>query len=580
MTPADDVFRQETALAERTIPIKNHGDPLERLAVLAHEVNLPSVAEEAQTLRSRLAEGRFYVACVGQFKRGKSTLINALLGEAVLPVGVTPVTAVVTVIRYGTEKAARIKRTGEAWEAIEPNQLPAFVTEERNPENQKQIEAVEIFYPSPLLASGMCLVDTPGIGSVFAGNTRTTQAFIPHIDAALVVIGADPPLSGEELAMVEEIATKVQRLLFVLNKADRLSEEDCNEAVLFAERILSERLKKDGFPIFKVSALDHLYSGRATLEWVSFESALSELATGAGAVVLRTAEQRGVERLSARLKHHVDELIAALTRPIEESERRVRKLGLCVAEAEHAMTELSYLFQAEQDRIRRIMDREAEIFYRDAEVKASEQLKAVLDDNNGVNGSSLRDRMMEASRQIAESYVRPWLDEMKTKAEGMYLDATVRFIGHANSFLARLAASGVFPPGSLPSDLSEETAFRARSEFYFHYFMAYASSSPIVWVLDKLRTPGSARRSILNNATNYLHWLLYANTSRVVGDINQRILESRRQFEYQIRKRLQEVSVSAEQGLSLAKSTRQSGEITVRQELQRLNLLGEKLKTV
>jgi len=50
-----------------------------------------------------------------------------------------------------------------------------------------------------------CLVDTPGIGSVFAGNTATTRSFVPHIDAALVVLGADPPLSGDELALVDEL---------------------------------------------------------------------------------------------------------------------------------------------------------------------------------------------------------------------------------------------------------------------------------------------------------------------------------------------------------------------------------------
>jgi hypothetical protein len=56
------------------------------------------------------------------------------------------------------------------------------------------VDGAEVFVPSPLLSSGMCFVDTPGLGSVFTGNTATTQAFIPDIDAALVVVGGDPPL--------------------------------------------------------------------------------------------------------------------------------------------------------------------------------------------------------------------------------------------------------------------------------------------------------------------------------------------------------------------------------------------------
>jgi len=89
------------------------------------------LARQASHEIERLAEGRFYVACVGQFKRGKSTLINALVGHAVLPAGVAPVTSVVTVVRYGSEPRARVRLANQAWQPIvldglayrrEPNQ--------------------------------------------------------------------------------------------------------------------------------------------------------------------------------------------------------------------------------------------------------------------------------------------------------------------------------------------------------------------------------------------------------------------------------------------------------------------------
>ena len=66
--------------------------------------------------------------------------------------------------------------------------LKEYVTEEHNPENQKGVDGAEVFIPSPLLSTGMCFVDTPGLGSVFTGNTAATHAFIPHIDAALVAV--------------------------------------------------------------------------------------------------------------------------------------------------------------------------------------------------------------------------------------------------------------------------------------------------------------------------------------------------------------------------------------------------------
>ena len=174
-----------------------------RLGRLAQELGAEPVAEEARELAARVSEGRFYVACVGQFKRGKSTLLNALVGHAVVPTGFVPVTAVPTVIRFGDELHARVRMRDGSWQDVAMTDLKEYVTEELNPENKKAVDGAEVFVPSPLLSSGMCFVDTPGLGSVFTGNTATTQAFIPHIDAALVVVGADPPIAGEELALVE-----------------------------------------------------------------------------------------------------------------------------------------------------------------------------------------------------------------------------------------------------------------------------------------------------------------------------------------------------------------------------------------
>jgi|SRR5580658_1481578 ribosome-interacting GTPase 1 len=82
---------------------------LNRLAELARELESDHVFEDAKGLAERMTEGRFYVACIGQFKRGKSTLLGALLGDRVLPTGVLPVTAVPTIVRYGRSRGARVR---------------------------------------------------------------------------------------------------------------------------------------------------------------------------------------------------------------------------------------------------------------------------------------------------------------------------------------------------------------------------------------------------------------------------------------------------------------------------------------
>jgi hypothetical protein len=138
---------------------------LYRLAELAQELDSERVFTEATGLAERMAEGRFYVACVGQFKRGKSTLLGALLGDRILPTGVLPITAVPTVIRYGSSRGARVRFQGGSWRNITPEELDQIVSEEHNPENIKDVIGVEVFCPSPLLVDGMSFVDTPGHSS-------------------------------------------------------------------------------------------------------------------------------------------------------------------------------------------------------------------------------------------------------------------------------------------------------------------------------------------------------------------------------------------------------------------------------
>jgi ribosome biogenesis GTPase A len=185
--------------AHADAPSSRDGDDLDaQLQVLrdgATALSQERIAREVAELAARLAGGRFYVACLGQFKRGKSSLLNALLGRAILPVGVLPVTSVVTVVRHGAEDVTRIHFGDGSARDVALGDLADFVSEENNPGNTRNVIAAEVFVACPLLSSGLCLVDTPGLGSVFAHNTDATRAFLPQVDAVVLCIGADPPPS-------------------------------------------------------------------------------------------------------------------------------------------------------------------------------------------------------------------------------------------------------------------------------------------------------------------------------------------------------------------------------------------------
>ena len=174
-------------------------------------------------LNGRLTGQRLRVLVAGEAKRGKSTLVNALLGRPLLPMGVTPLTALPTTVRYGPDEGATaVFRDGHV--AGFPLQaLDDLVTERGNPGNCRDLASVTVVVDAPVLACGAELVDTPGTGSVYAHNTAAAEAALETMDAAVFVLTADPPVSASERELMARVAGLSVAMFVVLNKADYLA---------------------------------------------------------------------------------------------------------------------------------------------------------------------------------------------------------------------------------------------------------------------------------------------------------------------------------------------------------------------
>jgi GTP-binding protein EngB required for normal cell division len=545
-----------------------------RLGRLAQELGAEPVAEEARELAARVSEGRFYVACVGQFKRGKSTLLNALVGHEVVPTGFVPVTAVPTVIRFGDEPHARVRMRDGAWRDVAMTDLKEYVTEELNPENKKAVDGAEVFVPSPLLSSGMCFVDTPGLGSVFTGNTATTQAFIPHIDAALVVVGADPPIAGEELALVEEVGKQVQDLILVINKADRTTDPERAAAAKFTREILEKRLHRPMGEVFEVSAAERMESRSPLRDWGKLLTSLYDLVEDSGRNLVRAACDRGLQRLSEQLLAIISEDRDALQRPIEESERRIEIMKETINEAERSMRELDYLFMAELHRISDLFgDRHKQFFataWMESETEFGEELPSVP---LGF-GPHYRRRVMHLAQEISRRRVMPWLKPEQEEGERQYRAVALRFVEMGNNFLKKLVDAGLSELTRMPHALDPEKGFRIRSRFIFEDFIGTAQPpSPLRWLADVLLPLVGARRVITNEAREFLQHLLEINSARVQNNVLNRIQESRDRLEVEIRKLLHEISRIAEQALDRARKVKEEGTPAVQSGIEQLNRL-------
>jgi GTPase SAR1 family protein len=215
-------------------------------------------SEHIRGISARLAEDRFQLAVVGQFSRGKSTLMNAVLGHDYLPTGALPMTSVITTVVYGSRPKATVWR-GEGSAPIETplSELVRYVAQASRERPELGVRSALIALPAEVLRLGFSFVDTPGVGSAILANTKATQGFVPQADAVIFVTSFDSPLSEAELAFLRFVRDEVKRIFVVLNKRDLVSDAEASEIEAFVLARLTE-LGIERPDVFALSARDGL----------------------------------------------------------------------------------------------------------------------------------------------------------------------------------------------------------------------------------------------------------------------------------------------------------------------------------
>ncbi len=207
-------------------------------AIDTKDADLQSASRE---LLTRLADDRFNLMLVGRFSRGKSTLINAVLGYPYLPTGILPLTSVITTVRYGSrpQVVLNFRNSGRPCE-IQLSQLPEYVTQQSNPGNVKRVAFAEIQLPVELLRRGLFFVDSPGLGSSISENTETTEKFFPEADAFILITSFDSPLSEEENRALYRIRQADRFLIVIVNKHDTVSAGEREQVLEFVRERLAQ----------------------------------------------------------------------------------------------------------------------------------------------------------------------------------------------------------------------------------------------------------------------------------------------------------------------------------------------------
>ncbi|MCE1188242.1 MAG: dynamin family protein [Ignavibacteria bacterium] len=205
-----------------------------------------------------------YVAVLGQFKSGKSSLVNSIIGENLLPVGVVPVTAIVTRLRFGVQPKLIIQYLDGKETSATIDELPQYVTEKLNPENVKQVAQAIVEHPALEPFKNISMVDTPGLGSLYRHNSETTQQWLPFTGVAIISVSAERPLSEEDINLVKGIAQYCPEITLVITKTDLFKNEELTEIRSYITSSLKNAINRD-IPVFDYSVYQNSGECRKTL---------------------------------------------------------------------------------------------------------------------------------------------------------------------------------------------------------------------------------------------------------------------------------------------------------------------------
>lgn len=178
---------------------------------------------------------KYTIAIIGKAKRGKSTLLNAMLGrrdDLVAPVDKLPASSAITRFSFDAQESADVLFRDERCEPITFEQIRSYVTEEGNPSNAKEVACVHVRGPFPGLDHDMELVDTPGADSMHAHHDELLHGFIPQADAVIYMVTARMPIDASEKELLRKVkAADSRKIFFVINRIDELSAADLADAV-------------------------------------------------------------------------------------------------------------------------------------------------------------------------------------------------------------------------------------------------------------------------------------------------------------------------------------------------------------
>lgn len=534
---------------------------IKELVAIAQEKGNSFAVELLSESLARLASESFTLVVMGEFKRGKSTLLNALLGARLLPTAIIPLTAIPTIIRYGTEPSAKVVFQNGHVEAVPVSDIVLYVTEKENPRNVKKVREVEVFYPSPLLADGVILVDTPGVGSAYAHNTEAAYGYLPRADAVIFVISIDAPLGKGELDYLRDIRHHVHKIIFVLNKADIASESDLAEAADFTRNLLKEHLKLQDITLMPLSArtaLEGKESGStekiAASGMAKLERLVEELMRNQKGRLIISATASRALRILNELELGLDIWKRGMEESMEGLEKKIAAFQAELAHLEQEREDSIHLLYRDVDKLAERVAEDMAAFERGVFPQLAARLEEFVQE-------TFAKHSLKETARLSQEYIKAIIlevlerkrEEEKEVMQQEFARVAQRFFRRIEEIVDRLlAASAEIFQVEVHKTGYKEYILGDRY-FYFHFY-EHPTFIPAFEELTvtSLLPKSLLKKHILTKTRATLAELLNRNCGRVRADLVESLKEKVRSVAGELRLRADAVAFSLNNALSRA----------------------------
>jgi len=543
------------------------------------EMSLPNLTH----LLEKLRENRFNLVFLGAFKRGKSSLINALLGEALLPTAIIPLTSVVTVLGYGEQLNIEVHFQNGQTRRIAPEELVDYITERGNPRNRKAVREVEIFYPSEYLREGVRIIDTPGVGSVYSHNTEVAYNYLPQVDAAVFVVTVDPPLSAAEQDFLKDIREYVHKLFFVLNKVDYVPESERQEALEFTAQVLRENLAAEQVNIFPLSAklgLEGKRNGHPDLLQQSllpqFEEHLRDfLYREKGRVLLLSCVHGALKAITdSTLALKVERQASNI--PLKELEEKIRRFD---QELVGLQKERELSLMVLEGRVKAViseLEADLDAFRQETVSRLRREVEETFQQKSRSAGDLKKEMeafLFEALRDIFTVWRRQEIEKLSQRL----LDTHQDFAARINAILERLTQLTARIFDFSLRGLAPEEVFLDKSRFSFKFKDEPVGleilQSTVAGLLPRALTRGMVLKKLQENVAE----LVDRHCGRLRYDFHQRLQDIAKEFRQAWLAKIDDTTHSIQQALERARAQKQENAQAAR---QRVTELDERLNQV